>query len=307
MNFLTRLKQIIHIKSKQITSIETQVSSIDFRTRCIFLEDKILNSTQSGISEERYCDRELIVSLASYGKRLREVALTIESLMQQTLRPNRIILNLDPSERNRPLPMSLKKQIKRGLTINYTEEEIRSYKKLIPVLEKYPEALIITVDDDVLYNFDVVERLFDSYLNNPDKVSALRVHTMKFDANDDLLPYNEWDMEKVTTENPRHIFPTGVGGILYPPHILSKEVFNRETYMEICQTADDVWFHAMALKNGKCFVKAASRNPEGNDYTLNVGLQKDGLYIINTGELALNDKQIKAVYEKYGIYDILKS
>lgn len=307
MNLVTKLKKWIFKKSRQISYIESQVADMEFKTRSLYLEDKILNSSKSGISDERYCEHEVIVSLASYSKRLDEVALTIESLMHQTMQPNRIILNLDPSEKNHPLSMAIQRQMKRGLTVNYADTEIRSYKKLIPVLEQYPEAIIITVDDDVLYNYDVVERLFDSYLKNPDKVSALRVHTIKFDKEGKPVSYNDWDMEKVTTNNSKHIFPTGVGGILYPPHVLPKEVFNMEVYMDLCKTADDVWFHAMALKNGKSFVKAPSKSSRGTDYVMNTGVQDIALYNINTGENALNDKQIKAVYEKYGIYDILNS
>lgn len=97
-------------------------------------------------------DRELIVSLTSYGCRVNSVALTIESIFQQTVKPNRIILWLSSDEFLclEDLPYSLRKLQERGLDILFCED-IRSFKKLIPTIKLYPEADILTIDDDVLY------------------------------------------------------------------------------------------------------------------------------------------------------------
>ena len=47
-----------------------------------------LQSKEPGITEEKYGVNDLIVSLTSYGQRIHNVYLTIESIMQQTLKPN---------------------------------------------------------------------------------------------------------------------------------------------------------------------------------------------------------------------------
>lgn len=90
--------------------------------RVINLENHILHDTQIGISNQRYCDRDIIVSLTSYGKRVWEVCLAIESIMQQTFLPNKIILNLDYSFQNSILPSSIQKQIDRGLEVRYCRD-----------------------------------------------------------------------------------------------------------------------------------------------------------------------------------------
>lgn len=301
-NIISKLRN----KGLQLSYVTHQLNNFKYNLKRNYLEDKILHSEESGVSSIKHCEHELIVSLTTYGKRLQDVCFTIESLMQQTLKPNKIILNLDSSARVQPLPIALKNQIKRGLEIKIIDDSIRSYKKLIPTLKDNPEAIIITVDDDLLYEFDVLERLFNSYLAHPNKVSALRTHTIMFDDNKTPLSYNNWKMGCADTQNPYHLFATGVGGVLYPPHILSEEVFNQDVFTSICPTADDVWFHAMALKNGTGIVKVPSRNSDGCDYILNESVQDMGLCTINTGNGGLNDPQIKAVYEKYGIYEILK-
>ena len=58
--------------------------------KCI-LEQNILYNKEVGISKTKYCDHGIIVSLTTYGKRLYEVHLAIESIMEQTMKANRII------------------------------------------------------------------------------------------------------------------------------------------------------------------------------------------------------------------------
>lgn len=302
-----KTKMVDKIRNKRVQKayIQGQLSNLKYNYTKKNLEDKILNCEKSGVTSEKYCEHELIVSLTTYGKRLQDVCFTIESLMHQTLPPNRIILNIALSYQQKPLPLTLKKQITRGLEIAYVEDT-RSYKKLIPTLRDNPNAIIITVDDDVLYEFDLIERLFNSYLDNPNKVSALRTHTIIVDKNGKPLNYNKWKWGVDEAKNSFQLFATGVGGILYPPHCLSEEVFNQEIFTSICPTADDVWFHAMALKNGTRIIKVPTRSADGCDYIMNEDVQDIGLCNINVGQEGHNDIQIKAVYERYGIYDILK-
>jgi hypothetical protein len=42
----------------------------------------------------------------------------------------------------------------------------------------------------------------------------------------------------------------GVSSVLYPPHSLHEELFNKEAIIEQCLTADDVWLSCMALLKG---------------------------------------------------------
>ncbi len=295
----------IRKKISQISGTYECVKKLAFENKRLYLEDKILRSNESGVSEEKYCQYDVIVSLTTYGRRLQDVCFTIESIMQQTMLPNKIVLNLDNSISPDDLPIALKKQQERGLEIAFTED-IRSYKKLIPTLISYPESIIITIDDDLLYDFDVVEKLVKSYLKYPTKISALRVHTITFDEDRKPLKYVDWGWCKAESENPYHLFPTTGGGVLYPPHSFSDDVLKKEDFMSICPTADDVWFYAMAVKKGTEIVKVPTRSLNGEEYIVNEDVQDMGLWQINTGEFGKNDEQIRAVFQKYGLYDLLK-
>ena len=56
-------------------------------------------------------------------------------------------------QREENLPRDLLKLRSFGLTIDWCEN-LRSYKKLIPAIEKYPDDIIVTADDDVFYHAD---------------------------------------------------------------------------------------------------------------------------------------------------------
>ena len=47
------------------------------------LTEKTLNCSQMGITEDRLCDHEVVVSLTSFGKRIYDVPVVIESIMRE--------------------------------------------------------------------------------------------------------------------------------------------------------------------------------------------------------------------------------
>lgn len=265
------------------------------------MEEGIINETYPGISNEPvFENRELIVSLTSYGRRLYDVGYTIESIMRQTLKPNRIILWIDERDR-RNIPAVLVKMQDRGLEIRVTGENIRSYKKLYHALVEFPEDCIVTVDDDIIYEYDLIERLVMAYRKTPDCICAARCHKVLLDKEGQVLPYNSWQWHSRELTCSFRNFLTGVGGVLYPPHSLDEEVMNIEAFTKLAPTADDVWFYLMAVKNGTKIRKIATRNSSGNDYIENYAFHDEGLMQINTKGECRNDIQIKAVMQQYNI------
>ena len=169
MRYAIREQQIL------LNEINRKVNEGRLQQRIDYLKDKTLNSTEKGVSDERYCEHEVIVSLTSFGKRIFDVYLAIESFMQGTIKPNKIILWLSENEFNgKMLPHTLQLQQVRGLEIKFCKD-LRSYKKLIPSLKLYPDACIITIDDDVIYEYDIVERLVNAHLNDTHTICACRV------------------------------------------------------------------------------------------------------------------------------------
>lgn len=97
---------------------------------------------------------DVIISLTSYPKRINTVCKTIYSLLNQDVKASKIYLYLTHQEFPRKeieLPENLLELIPKGLIIKWTDN-IGSYTKLIPALTEFPEKIIVTVDDDMVYN-----------------------------------------------------------------------------------------------------------------------------------------------------------
>jgi hypothetical protein len=257
-----------------------------------------LNSDKIGVTNENISDKPVIVSLTSYGLRINEVHLPIESLLNQTLKPNKILLWLDNSFKNTKLPARLIKQQERGLEIAYCED-IKSYKKLIPTLENFPNSVIITIDDDMIYSPDFVEILVNEYEKDKEQVCFFRGHTIIIRKQGKIEPYLEWVRRSASGSSLLNI-PTGVGGVLYPPGVFHEDVTKTEIFMKICPYADDIWFKAMTLlKNIKCKKIETGQGIDVKFTSLDTYLN-DSLNKINVAS-GKNDIQIKNVFEEYQI------
>ena len=293
-------EKIKSLNAQHATHLATQFSYI---CRAEYLNGCAINSNMQGISNEKYCGNEIIVSLTTHGRRLHETYLAIESIMQQTLKPNRIILWLSDDFKNIDIPRVLQRQQKRGLEIRFCKD-IRSYTKLIPALMNFPSSTIITIDDDQLYHFDLLENLVNAHKNHPKMIFCGRMHRMRLLAKDKLEKYSKWTLGYEDFDISPLNFPVGVGGVLYPPNCFNEEIFNENIFLEICKYADDIWFKAMALLNGVRSQKVFTHNKNGKDHLRIENSQYTALSYINRSQ-GMNDVQLKMVFDKYNLYEKL--
>lgn len=242
---------------------------------------------------------QLVVSLTSYGKRVEEAFVAIESIMQGTEKPDRIVLWLEEGLKAVALPEPLKRQQQRGLEVRYTPD-IRSYKKLIPALQTFPDCMIITIDDDVAYPEWLVADMLAVYAQHPDSVLATQVLQMKRGEDGRFATIREWPYVEQETDDTSRFFTEGFGGVLYPPHCFTDEVLREDLFMQLCPTADDVWFNAMVRVAGR-EVRWVHLHPYDFLANVNPKVQDMALYLTNNGEMSMNDRQIAAVWGKYGL------
>jgi len=243
---------------------------------------------------------QYIVSLTSYGERLTATApYAIATIFQQTIQPDRIILWVAYEDKEK-IPQIMEKLTEKGLEIRFCED-IKSYKKLIPAIKSFPDDYIITADDDVFYPKNWLEQLLAEHKKKPNKIICHRAKEINVDENHNLLSYNCWNFCIKECES---LFPTGVGGILYPPKCFHKNITNKELFMKFAPYADDIWFWAMAVINKEYF---GDENPHvvvESGYSRNLQVIEPKQ---NHGENALwnynsqggNDRQLKAVVEQY--------
>ena len=98
----------------------------------------------------------ILVSFTSFPKRINKVWLVVESLLRQSYKPDLVILWLSKEqfESLNVLPARLLNLQKRGLMLKIKEGDMRSHKKYYYALREYPNYVIITVDDDIIYSPD---------------------------------------------------------------------------------------------------------------------------------------------------------
>lgn len=250
-----------------------------------------------GVTQE---NNKIIISITTYPARINKIWITIESLLRQTYKPNKIILWLARSqfeEQEKNLPKNLLKLRKRGLDINYCEDT-KSYKKFINTAKTYNDYTIITVDDDVIYPNDLVEKLVDTYKRNNKCVCCYRAHEILLDDNLKPKKYNNWNLLSNGKKGPSNLLmATGVGGILYPPKFFNYEMLDIDLIEQLCPSADDIWLKFMELKNGYKVVKVNETCKKW--FTLN-STQRNALYRKNRDK-NINDKAINNLINYFKI------
>ena len=158
-------------------------------------------------------------------------------------------------------------------------------------MQEFPNHIIVTVDDDLIYDKNLLSDLLECAKKNPDCVCARRVNLITKDENGNLNPYAEWEWEYKKETTPSHaLIATSCGGVLYPPHILPAETFDAVAIKKYCLNTDDIWLKFMELKND---VKVVfSNNKVVHPLTLR-HTQESGLLQTNTAGENRNDIKIK--------------
>lgn len=289
----------------KIYGYETPIST---QTINLYKDEEITKTKiKNNLNEENYkivntsIKLPVYISLTSIFKNQNILLQTLQSIMKQTRLPDKIFLYL--SEESYLLDSGFKnKKITNIDLLNFINNnsilEIRwvkntgSYRKLLPLLkDKWQEdCIIITIDDDTIYDSNLVKNLIDDYYNHR-CVIGYRGFTPMFDKieNFDYLKKNKLQ------NNSLYNFLTGKGGILYKPEFFYKTndlIFNDKIYLDSCSTADDIWFYLIRiLNNVKCYI-CDNKEWKAQD------LKNNGLYLTFNSINNNNTKSLLNTYKK---------
>lgn len=192
---------------------------------------------------------QLIVSLTSFPARIGGAWLAIESIYQQTILPDRILLTLAKEEfPGQKIPFTIQLQVYRGLEIIWVEKNGRSFDKLLPARIAFPSSIIVTVDDDKLLPQTLLADLMDSHAKHPTAIIGARGWEMA--AHGGAIEYGRgWTRASANTPSQR-LFMPGNGGVLYPGGSLDNRLNDIKNAMQLAPTADDIWFWGVATARG---------------------------------------------------------
>ena len=112
----------------------------------------------------------IVVTMTSWVKRIGSVKRVVESIMDNTIPPDKVYLNLSRDEFESvgvELPKDLVDYFNSDerLVINWVDgENTKSMKKVFPTLEYLDDDdIIITADDDILFPLDLIESRLEDF------------------------------------------------------------------------------------------------------------------------------------------------
>lgn len=197
---------------------------------------------------------QVVVSMTSFPAAIRYAEQAVRSLLDGSVLPDKLILYVTLSQfAEGEMPESLLALEKENdiFEIRNYDHDIRSYRKLIPALIDFPEAIIVTVDDDVHYHRYMLKELLDLHAQIPDAILAHRAKRIKYGK-----PYRKWSKYRWYHFLFKRIhrsflnIQTGVGGVLYPPHSLDEGMLDQGLFTRLAPSTDDIWFWAAGAANG---------------------------------------------------------
>jgi hypothetical protein len=177
------------------------------------------------------------------------------------------------------------------------------YSKFAEAVRQFPNATIVTADDDQWYTRDWLKTLLAA--RRPGAVVCHRAWAPLARLDGTLMPYVDWmtgqpsRLRRGTGRLPP--LCTGVGGVLYPPQALHPDWTNWSLALELAPKADDLWAWANELRAGTPIVFTRTQD----------GLRRDLPEVPGTGmwhanvERGQNDMQMNAIVKRLNMKRLL--
>jgi hypothetical protein len=192
----------------------------------------------------------VIASLTTYSPRISRSWMAIETLLRQSVRPERLVLVLNTEEfPSKKLPRRIARQTRRGLEILWAHRNGRSHDKLIPVRAAFPQTTIVTFDDDKFFPRDLLEKLTEASEQSPGEVVGARGWEVRRTEEDNDIHFGAGWTRATPRSSGQHLFLPGGNGCLYPYDSLHPLVDDLDEALRVTPTADDVWFWGALQKN----------------------------------------------------------
>jgi hypothetical protein len=156
---------------------------------------------------------------------------------------------LGEHDRGQALPKPLRRLQRQGLEIRYCAD-VGPHTKYFPYVRDFAdEGLpLVTADDDGIYGRRWLSDLLAAHQAQPDVIHGHWVRQMEMSGGH-LEPYQHWKNAESPQASSRH-FALGVAGVIYPPAFVKALRRAGDAFLETCPKADDIWLHAVALRNG---------------------------------------------------------
>lgn len=246
-----------------------------------------------GINVEDQRKEKIVVSLTSFGRRLDTVHIVIKSIMNQILKADAIVLYIAKEDSLKRIQQE-EELIRAGLRIVRNVRDLKPHKKYFYAMREFTQCLIVTIDDDAIYDDRLLRDLYEKHIEYPEAVICRRGHRMtKKDGR--VACYDMWEgcVQSVVPE--KGICATGVGGILYPCGAYREKFLDEKGIRETALFGDDLWLNVVELMEGIA-VYAIGEIPA----KVIEGTQEEALYMKNA-ENKRNDEYLNSLQSYFDI------
>jgi hypothetical protein len=265
---------------------------------------RLRRAGKSGAYDSLLGQCPVVVSLTTYGARVHDVHLAIESIGRGVVRPQRLVLWLDDASSFEDVKASLAPLVARGLEVRLTDN-YGPHTKYFPMISEMDDSALalVTADDDILYPHSWLRGLIRAHTRDPETVHCYRSHRVGV-RDQRLAPYASWARNlgrRALRPSPR-TFATGVSGVIYPQEMVRALRSRGTEFMGVTPKADDVWLHYVAVEAG---IRVRQIGVLPRHFPLVPGSQGERLMDENNvGEG--NDRQIAATYSASAIMKIVR-
>jgi protein O-GlcNAc transferase len=231
------------------------------------------------------------VCITSYPGRFYSLVEVLKGLGKQSLYPNRVFVFLHSAD---VLEIDLTCLTGIPNLSLFLVPDFGPGTKLLPRLAMGHDRPIVVLDDDLVYDSNLLRDLVDAHKKTPNVVIGSRAHRVVRDVEMNIVSYREWDWECQDTNPSWDIFPTSGHGTLYPPGCFAPSVLDTSAYLLLSRHTDDLWYYFHTRIAGS----ENRRLPGVRPVEVIEGTQDTALW--GTGNQQRNDINIRLLIQEYG-------
>lgn len=206
---------------------------------------------------------KFIVSTTTIPSRKDMFLQVVNLILKQTFKFDKYCINIDDNltEDDYNFYANLTKLDSR-IEINKCDAKWRSANKLLPTIKKYPNDVIITVDDDLSYDENCLQELVTVWENNKDCIVCHEINPAVLTKTHELRYVNTLDVKLYQKEFGKYLSHS----CLFPPHVFDNtDVFDYDKMMKLTNgTHDELWFWEQTTLKGIYVI--------GLDWTMSLGI-----------------------------------
>lgn len=190
-----------------------------------------------------------VVSMTSYGRRIRTVHIPLESIAAGDRLPSRLVLWLDDADAVATPTPGLRRLIRRGLEVRHCADD-GPHKKYYPYVQSVPQHTVplVTADDDWMFPRGWLRTLLAVHAEDPSTNTSHRARDIAV-TEGGVGDYAVWPLAGARAPSNRNLATGGWGHVLVPAMLESLRG-RHEEFRRLAPRADDIWLHRVAVESG---------------------------------------------------------